>query len=98
MTVSAAARHLGYKSRSQLYKLMNDGRLDAHVHVQMPSGQRLLGVDGLQRTLQGFASGASIVSFLGIASPCKVSITLNSNSVYAALRCSMGVKSHPIGD
>ena len=51
--VSAAARHLGYKSRSQLYKLMNDGWLDAHVHVQMPSGQRLLHVDGLQKTLQG---------------------------------------------
>ena len=53
MTVSAAARHLGYKSRSQLYKLMNDGWLDAHVHIQMPSGQRLLDVDGLQKTLQG---------------------------------------------
>ena len=53
MTVSAAARHLGYKSRSQLYKLMNHGWLDAHVHVQMPSGHRLLGVDGLQKTLQG---------------------------------------------
>ena len=53
MTVSAAARHLGYRSRSQLYKLMNDGWLDAHVHVQMPSGQRLLDVDGLQKTLQG---------------------------------------------
>ena len=25
MSVSAAARHLGYKSRTQLYKLMNDG-------------------------------------------------------------------------
>ena len=49
----AAARHLGYKSRSQLYKLMNDGWLDAHVHIQMPSGQRLLDVDGLQKTLQG---------------------------------------------
>ena len=46
-------RRLGYKSRSQLYKLMNDGWLDAHVHVQMPSGQRLLDVDGLQKTLQG---------------------------------------------
>ena len=32
---------------------MNDGWLDAHVHVQMPSGQRLLDVDGLQKTLQG---------------------------------------------
>ena len=98
VTVSAAARHLGYKSRSQLYKLMNDGWLDAHVHVQMPSGQRLLDVDGLQKTCRAYVSGASIVSFFGIASPYKISITLKNNSVYAALRCSMGVKSHPIGD
>ena len=40
-------------TREQLYKLMNDGWLDAHVHVQMPSGQRLLDVEGLQKTLQG---------------------------------------------
>ena len=53
MSVSAAARHLGHKSRSQLYKLMNDGWLAAHVHIQMHSGQRLLDVDGLQKTLQG---------------------------------------------
>ena len=53
MTVSASAKYLGYKSRSQLYKLMNDGWLDAHVDVQMPSGQRLLDDDGLQKTLQG---------------------------------------------
>ena len=53
MSVSAAARHLGYKSHSQLYKLMNDGWLDDHVHIQMPSGQRLLDVDGLMKTLQG---------------------------------------------
>ena len=52
MSISGAARHLGYKSRSQLYKLMNDGWLDEHVHVQMPSGQRLLDVDGLKETLQ----------------------------------------------
>ena len=51
MSVSAAARHLGHKSRSQLYKLMNDGWLYAHVHVQMPSEQGLLDVDGLQKTL-----------------------------------------------
>ena len=51
MTVSAAAMYLGHKSRSQLYKLKNDGWLDAHVHVQMPSGQCLLDVDGLQKTL-----------------------------------------------
>ena len=31
-----------------------DGKGEAeHVHVQMPSGQRLLDVDGLQKTLQG---------------------------------------------
>ena len=53
MSVSADARHLGYKSRSQLYKLMNDGWLDAHVHIQMPSGQSLFDVDGLKKTLQG---------------------------------------------
>ncbi|WP_255477348.1 hypothetical protein [Synechococcus sp. BIOS-U3-1] len=52
MSISGAARHLGYKSRSQLYKLMNDGWLDDHVHVQMPSGQRLLDVDGLKEKLQ----------------------------------------------
>ena len=32
---------------------MNDGWLDANVHIQMRSGQRLLDVDGLQNTLQG---------------------------------------------
>ena len=36
MTVSAAARHFGYKNLSQLYKLINDGWLDAHVHIHMP--------------------------------------------------------------
>ena len=53
--VSAAARHLGSKSRSQLYKLINDGWLDAHAHAQMPCGQRLLDVEGLQKTLQGLS-------------------------------------------
>jgi hypothetical protein len=33
--------------------LIDDGWLDEHVHVQMPSGQRLLDVDGLQEKLQG---------------------------------------------
>ena len=53
MSISGAARHLGYKSRSQLYKLIDDGWLDEHVHVQMPSGQRLLDVGGLREKLQG---------------------------------------------
>ena len=67
MTVSAAARHPGYKSRSQLYKLMNDGWLDAHMHTQMPSGQRLLDVDGLQKTLQGYASDELTAFSLGVS-------------------------------
>ena len=53
MSMSTAARHLGYKSRSHLYNLMNDGWLDLHVHVQIHSGQRLLYVDGLLMTMQG---------------------------------------------
>ena len=53
MSVSAAARYLGYKTRSLLYKVMNDAWLHAHVHVRMPSGQSLLYVYGLQKTLQG---------------------------------------------
>ena len=53
MSVSTAARNLGYKSCSQLYKLMNDGWLDAHVHIQVPSGQRFLEVDGLRKALLG---------------------------------------------
>ena len=52
--VSAVARHLGSKSRSELYKLINDGWLDAHTHAKMPSWQRLLDVEGLHKTLQGF--------------------------------------------
>ena len=66
MSVSAAARHLGYKSRSQLYKLMNDGWLDAHVHVQMPSGQRLLDVDGYRRRCRAYASGEWTAFSLGV--------------------------------
>ena len=52
ISISGAARHLGYKSRSRLYKLMDDGWLHEHVHVQMSSVQRLLDVDGLQEKLQ----------------------------------------------
>ena len=40
MTISEAARRLGYKSRSQLYRLINDGYLHEHVHVQQHTGQR----------------------------------------------------------
>ena len=35
-----------------LYKLIDDGWLDDHLHINMPSGQRLLDVDGLQEKLQ----------------------------------------------
>ena len=39
--------------RTQLYMLINEDWLDLHVHVQMPSGQRLQDLDGLQKTLEG---------------------------------------------
>ena len=53
MSISGAARHLGYKSPSQLYKMNDHARKDDHLHINMPSGQRLLDVDGLQERLQG---------------------------------------------
>ena len=52
MTISEAARRLGCKSRSQLYRLINDGYLHEHVHVQQHTGQRLVGIEGLREKLQ----------------------------------------------
>ena len=56
MTISEAARRLGYKSRSQLYRLINDGCLHVHVHVhvhvQQHTGQRLLDIEDLREKLQ----------------------------------------------
>ena len=52
MTISEAARRLGYKSRSQLYRLLNDGHLHEHVHVQQHTGQRLVDIEGLREKLQ----------------------------------------------
>ena len=52
MTISEAARRLGYKSRSQLYRLINDGYLHEHVHVQQHTGQRLVDIEGLREKLQ----------------------------------------------
>ena len=45
-------RRLGYKSRSQLYRLINDGYLHDHVHVQQHTGQRLVDIEGLREKLQ----------------------------------------------
>ena len=42
ITIGEAARCLGYKPRSQRYRLINDGYLYEHVHVQQHTGQRLL--------------------------------------------------------
>ena len=55
MSISGAARHLGYKSRSQLYKLIDDGWLDDHLRINMPSGQRLLDVDGLRSSAESMS-------------------------------------------
>ena len=52
MTISEAARRLGYKYRSQLYRLINDGYLHEHVHVHQHTGQRLVDIEGLREKLQ----------------------------------------------
>ena len=53
MTISEAARQLGYKSRSQLYRLINDGcYVHEHVHVQHQTGQHLVDIEGLRVKLQ----------------------------------------------
>jgi DNA-binding transcriptional regulator LsrR (DeoR family) len=45
LTLSDAAKALGHRSRSTLYRLLNQGRLDDFVRHQ--SGKRMLEVDGL---------------------------------------------------
>ena len=45
LTVSDAARAIGHRSRSQLYRLMDAGRLDSHIRHH--DGRRLLESDGL---------------------------------------------------
>ena len=52
MTISEAARRLGYKSISQLYRLINDGYLHEHIHVQQHTEQRLADIKGLSEKLQ----------------------------------------------
>ena len=52
MTISEAARRLGHKSRSQIYRLLNEGCLKEHVHVQQHIGQRLVDIEGLREKLQ----------------------------------------------
>ena len=46
-TVSKSAGRLGYQSSSQLYRLLNDGYLHEHFHVQQHSGHRLVDIEGL---------------------------------------------------
>ena len=52
ITISEAAKRLGYKSRSQLYRLLNEGYLNEHVHLQKHTGQRLVDIEGLREKLQ----------------------------------------------
>ena len=52
ITISEATRRLGYKSRSQLYRLLNGGYLDEHVHVQKQSGHCLVEIEVLREKLQ----------------------------------------------
>ena len=52
MTISEAARRLGYKSRSQLYRLINNGYLSENIYLQEHTGQRLVDIEGLREKLQ----------------------------------------------
>ncbi len=52
MTISEAARRLGYKSRSQLYRLINKGLLHEHMHMHVATGRRLIDIDGLREKLE----------------------------------------------
>ena len=45
MTISDAAKAIGHESRSQLYRLIQDGRLDGFVRHE--NGRRLIEVNGL---------------------------------------------------
>jgi hypothetical protein len=45
LTLSAAAKAIGHSSRSQLYRLIQDGRLDDFVRHE--NGRRLIEVNGL---------------------------------------------------
>jgi len=45
MTISDAAKAIGHESRSQLYRLIQDGRLDDFVRHE--NGRRLIEVNGL---------------------------------------------------
>ena len=51
MTISEAARCIGCKPRSRLYRLLNDGYMHEHVHVQQRKGQRLVDIEGLREKL-----------------------------------------------
>ena len=48
MTISEATRGLRYKSRSQLYRLINDGYLHERIHVLQHTRQRLVDIEGLR--------------------------------------------------
>ena len=50
LTVSDAARAIGHRSRSQLYRLIDAGRLDSHIRHQ--DGRRLLESDGLSAAVR----------------------------------------------
>ena len=67
MTISEAARPLGYKYRSQLYRLINDGYLHEHVHVQQYTGQRLVDIEDLREKLQRICQWCPTACSLGVS-------------------------------
>ena len=53
-TISEAAKQLGYKSRSQLYRLIEDGSLRDYVYQDMKARTYLLAEPEGKRTLIGW--------------------------------------------
>ena len=50
LTVADAARSIGHRSRSQLYRLIDAGRLDSHIRHQ--DGRRFLESEGLSAAVR----------------------------------------------
>ena len=69
MTINEAARHLGYKTRSHLYVLINNGYLKVHVHVQQHTGKRLVDIEGLRGSCRVNVSGGKTACFFATLRP-----------------------------
>ena len=79
LTITDAAKAIGHTSRSQLYRLINDGRLDDFVCWR--GGKRLLEVNGLAAAVkdvtQQRSNSATLVEAEGAVDWDKIAATCN---------------------